>query len=161
MIRPVAFSDCEQIASIYNYYIENTTVTFEEESISAYDIERRIRKIPPNLPWLVFVDENEILGYAYATPWRTRSAYRFSVEISVYVKIDSHGNGIGTELYTDLMSRLNSIEIHTIIGGITLPNDASIKLHEKMGFKKIAEFEEVGFKFGQWLNVGYWQLTNA
>ena len=123
-------------------------------------MQRRIEKIIPHLPWLVFEDEDEILGYAYATPWKPRSAYRYSYEISVYVKNDSHGKGIGTTLYSDLINRLKNIGAHVIIGGITLPNDPSIKLHEKMGFKKVAEFEEVGFKFGQWLNVGYWQLNS-
>lgn len=158
MIRPIVISDCQHIADIYNYYILNSTVTFEEEEIDASEILQRVEQVIPKLPWLVFEEENEIKGYAYATPWRHRSAYRFSVEISVYVKHNCHGKGIGTALYEELISQLIRIGVHTIIGGITLPNDASIKLHEKMGFRKIAEFEEVGLKFEKWLNVGYWQL---
>jgi phosphinothricin acetyltransferase len=158
MIRSVSKNDARQIADIYNYYIENSTATFEESKIDASDMFNRIQKIIPELPWIVFEDEQQILGYAYATPWKERSAYRYSYEISVYVKNDTQGKGIGTKLYSDLISQLKKLGTHAIIGGITLPNDPSIKLHEKMGFKKVAEFQEVGFKFGQWLNVGYWQL---
>lgn len=159
MIRDVLLSDSNQIADIYNYYILNSTVTFEEEIIDSSEMSDRIRKIIPTLPWIIFEENEHILGYAYATPWRARSAYRFSVEISVYVRNNYHKKGIGSILYANLIAQLKSLGAHAIIGGITLPNEASIKLHEKMGFKKVAEFEEVGFKFGKWLSVGYWQKT--
>ncbi len=160
MIRLVQIGDSKEIADIYNYYIEHSTATFEEAVIDEKEIQHRIEKIMPKLPWLVYEVDGEISGYAYATPWKTRSAYRYSYEISVYVKEGSQGKGIGTKLYSNLIDRLKSIGAHAIIGGITLPNDPSIKLHENMGFKKVAEFEEVGYKFGKWLNVGYWQLIS-
>jgi phosphinothricin acetyltransferase len=99
-----------------------------------------------------------IKGYAYATKWKERSAYRYSVEISVYVDRERQGQGWGTKLYQALFTQLQKLDIHLAIGGITLPNDASIALHEKFGMIKVAHFQEIGFKFEQWLDVGYWQL---
>ncbi len=159
MIRDASLNDAFDIANIYNYYILNSTVTFEEIEIDESEMQHRIEQVIPNLPWIVFEENEEIIGYAYATPWRKRSAYRFSVEISVYVKNGYHNRGIGSKLYSNLIGRLKKLDLHVIIGGITLPNDPSVRLHEKMGFHKIAEFEEVGFKFNKWLNVGYWQLN--
>ncbi|WP_428234710.1 arsinothricin resistance N-acetyltransferase ArsN1 family B [Gracilimonas sp.] len=158
MIRPVQPKDIPYINNIYNYYIRATTVTFEEEEVSAEDITTRINKIESaELPWLVAEHEGLIVGYAYATKWKERSAYRHSVEISVYVDHNRQGNGWGTKLYQALFTELQKKDIHLAIGGITLPNDASIALHEKFGMEKVAHFKEIGFKFGQWLDVGYWQ----
>ncbi len=158
MIRPVHPKDIPFITHIYNYYIRETTVTFEEEEITPDDIQSRIKKIESaGLPWLVAEVENEIVGYAYATKWKERSAYRHSVEISVYVDHNHQGKGYGTKLYQALFTELHKLNIHLAIGGITLPNDASIALHEKFGMEKVAHFKEIGFKFGQWLDVGYWQ----
>jgi len=111
------------------------------------------------LPWLVAVEEGAVVGYAYATKWKERSAYRFSVEVSVYLSNQSHGRGLGAKLYETLFSTLKEGGIHAVMGGITLPNLASVALHEKMGMKKVAHFEKVGFKFDQWHDVGYWQLS--
>lgn len=93
------------------------------------------------------------------TPWRTRSAYRFSVEATVYVAPDYVGRGVGSSLFGELLSMLPARNIHSVIGGIALPNEASVRLNEKFGLRKVAEFHEVGFKFGRWINVGYWQRT--
>lgn len=158
MIRPVWPEDIPFITRIYNYYIRETTVTFEEKEITPYDIQSRIKKVETDgLPWLVAEVEKEIVGYAYATKWKERSAYRYSVEISVYVDHNHQGMSHGTKLYQALFTELQSKNIHVAIGGITLPNDASIALHEKFGMEKVAHFKEIGFKFGQWLDVGYWQ----
>ncbi len=159
MIRPVSPSDATGIAEIYNYYIQNSTVTFEEKKVNASDIQSRIEKVTfAELPWLVAEYNGQIVGYAYATKWKERSAYRFSVEISIYVAHQHHGNGWGSKLYDSLFEELRNLEIHLVIGGITLPNDASIALHEKFEMKKVAHFKEIGFKFNKWLDVGYWQL---
>lgn len=158
MIRSVTINDSKQLIDIYNYYIENSSATFEEESIDVIEMKKRIEEIIPTLPWLVYQKKGDIIGYAHASPWKSRCAYRYSFEISIYVKFNSQCKGIGTKLYTELIKRLKILGAHSIIGGITLPNDSSIKLHEKFGFKKVAEFEKIGFKFGKWLNVGYWQL---
>ncbi|MCP9292556.1 arsinothricin resistance N-acetyltransferase ArsN1 family B [Gracilimonas sediminicola] len=158
MIRPVQPKDIPDIKNIYNYYIRETSVTFEEAEITENDIQSRIQKVESaGLPWLVAEYQNEIAGYAYATKWKERSAYRHSVEISVYVDHNRHGNGWGTKLYQALFTELQKKDIHLAIAGITLPNDASIALHEKFGMEKVAHFKEIGFKFGQWLDVGYWQ----
>lgn len=158
MIRPVQPTDVPALTDIYNYYIRETTATFEEEEIVSDNMQSRIQKVESSgLPWLVAEELDEIVGYAYATKWKERSAYRHSVEISVYVDNHKHGNGWGTKLYQALFTELQKRNIHVAIGGITLPNDASIALHEKFGMVKVAHFKEIGFKFGQWLDVGYWQ----
>lgn len=158
MIRPVSLSDASYIANIYNYYIQNSTVTFEEKEVNGTDIQSRIEKvISAGLPWLLAEHRGQIVGYAYATPWKERSAYRFSVEISVYVAHQHHGEGWGSKLYDSLFDELRKREIHLVIGGITLPNEASIALHEKFEMQKVAHFKEIGFKFDKWLDVGYWQ----
>jgi phosphinothricin acetyltransferase len=111
------------------------------------------------LPWLVAEKDGSVIGFAYATPWKTRSAYRFSVEITVYLAPGHGRNGVGSALYQQLFEHLRARGAHSVIGGIALPNDASVALHEKFGLSKVAHFHEVGFKFGRWIDVGYWQLT--
>jgi phosphinothricin acetyltransferase len=103
--------------------------------------------------------QNEVAGYAYASQWRSRSAYRYTAESTVYLDPVHTGKGIGNALYKDLIERLKAMGIHVVMGVITLPNPPSIALHEKLGFKKAAHFVEVGYKFGRWLDVGYWQLN--
>jgi phosphinothricin acetyltransferase len=159
-IRPAEPCDAAAIAVIYNHYITETTVTFEEEPVAAEEIAQRIEEVQSaSLPWLVAEEGGEILGYAYATPWRTRSAYRFSVEVTVYTALGHAGRGIGSKLYGKLFPILKTRDIHSVMGGIALPNEASVALHEKFGMRKVAHFQEVGFKFARWIDVGYWQLT--
>jgi phosphinothricin acetyltransferase len=110
-----------------------------------------------SLPWLVAEEDGTVVGYAYATKWRTRPAYRQSVEVTVYVASDRRRRGIGSVLYDSLLDELRDHGIHAAIGGIALPNPASVALQEKFGFEKVAHFAEVGFKFGKWIDVGYWQ----
>ena len=110
------------------------------------------------LPWLVLEVDGALAGYAYATKWRVRPAYRYSVESSVYLDPAYAGRGLGRMLYATLLDRLRERDLHIVIGGIALPNDASAGLHEALGFRKVAHFSEVGKKFGRWLDVGYWEL---
>lgn len=160
MIRDALPKDIDSITSIYNYYVSNTTVTFEEEPVTSSEFQGRVHKSnTANLPWIVLEIKGSIVGYAYATKWKERSAYRFSVETSVYLKHNQQGNGYGTLLYIELITRLDLLGINSVIGGITLPNIASVALHEKLGMEKVAHFYKVGFKFGKWLDVGYWQLS--
>jgi phosphinothricin acetyltransferase len=159
MIRPVKPADASAIAGIYNYYINNTVITFEEIPVSINEMGERIRMVSKKYPWLVWEDDGEVKGYAYVNTWKDRSSYRFSAEISIYVKIGSQRKGIGGELFGRLLEEARKTTIHTLVSGITLPNDASTTLHEKFGFKRIAVFHEVGFKFSQWLDVGYWELA--
>jgi phosphinothricin acetyltransferase len=105
----------------------------------------------------VYEKEGEVVGYAYAGEWKSRCSYRYSVESSVYLKHGLSGEGIGSKLYTELFKLLETTDVHAIIGGIALPNEASVALHEKFGFEKIAHFKEVGYKFEQWVDVGYWE----
>ncbi len=159
MIRPVDLNDAAALCDIYNYYVDNTIVTFEEEKVSEEEMVKRIQKVTQQLSWFVYEKEGDIVGYSYATEWKTRSAYRYSTETTVYLKNGYEGNGVGTALYRHLIEDLIKKDIHSFVGGISLPNDASVALHEKMGFQKIAHFREVGQKFNKWIDVGYWQLV--
>jgi phosphinothricin acetyltransferase len=143
--------------AIYNYYIKNTTVTFEETPVAPADIAQRIATVSAEFPWLVLERDAHIVGYAYAARFHARSAYRFTVETTVYVANDAHRTRVGSELYGDLLERLRAQKLHRALGVIALPNEASVALHEKLGFHKVGELEEVGFKFGRWINVGYWE----
>ena len=158
MIRVAVADDASEIARIYNHYVLNTIVTFEEESVSADEIARRIEEVQSgSLPWLVAERESGIAGYAYATKWKVRRGYRFSVEVTAYVDQGCAGMGIGSRLYEKLLPMLQERHIHAAMGGIALPNEASVAFHEKFGFSKVAHFKEVGFKFNKWIDVGYWQ----
>ena len=158
MIRNATNADSLAIADIHNHYILNTVVTFEEDTITAAEMQRRITDIEARYLWLVYEENGIVVGYAYAGPWKARSAYRYAVESTVYLHTAHTGKGIGKLLYAKLIEGLKEINIHSVIGGIALPNDASIKLHERLGFKNIGQFIEVGLKFGKWVDVGYWEL---
>jgi len=155
--RPVQLVDAKQICEIYNHYISNTTVTFEEEPIEASLMAQRIGTITPQYPWLIGEIEGKIIGYAYATKWKERSAYRHTVESTIYLKHDLCGNGFGKILYGQLVQLLQNQGCHAILGCIATPNRPSEALHEHFGFEKVAHFCEVGRKFNQWLDIGYWQ----
>lgn len=159
-IRPVRIDDCQAIAEIYNHYVQTSVITFEEQAVSDEAMAQRIADVQSyNLPWVIYERNGVLLGYAYATRWKPRSAYRYSVEITVYTAPGASGSGIGSILYAELFARMKACGVHAAVGGIALPNAASIALHEKFGMKKIGEFHEIGFKQGQWLNVGYWQIV--
>lgn len=158
MIRAAAPPDAEAIARIYNHYVLNTIITFEEEAVSAADIAARIADVAQaGLPWLVAKQEGSVIAYAYASRWKSRCAYRHSAETTVYVNPGFTGRGHGRELYRMLLDELVARNQHAAIGGIALPNAASVTLHESLGFTRVAHFREVGFKFGRWIDVGYWQ----
>jgi len=156
MIREATFSDASAITAIYNYYILNTTITFELYPITRGETIKRMEKLKEVGPYLVYEEGGEIIGYAYVSRFRERQAYEHSVESSIYLKNGCGGKGLGTKLYSELLSQV-SLQCHVIIGGIALPNEASVRLHEKCGFRKVAHFSEVGWKFGRWIDVGFWQ----
>ncbi len=158
MIRPVRKEDARELCDIYNYYVQNTVITFEQEPVSPDAMADRIAEIAGRYPWIVYEEGGSISGYAYAGRWKEREAYRFSVESTVYVRHDAIGRGVGTKLYERLLEELRQQNIHAVIGGIALPNDQSRKLHEKFGFINVAHFSQVGFKFNRWIDVGYWEL---
>jgi len=160
LLRDATPDDADAIVAIYNHYIDNTTISFEETPVSAAAMRQRIGDVQDaGLPWLVAEVDGQVAGYAYATKWRVRPAYRFAVESSVYLAQDSAGKGLGAALYAQLIARLRAGGTHVVIGGIAMPNSASVALHEKMGYTKVAHFAEVGRKFDRWIDVGYWQLT--
>ena len=158
MIRNIIKEDAQQVCDIYNFYILNSVSTFEIEAITVDEIINRINRVISKYPWIVYEENDEILGYAYADEWKTRKAYKHSVESTVYLKDGESGKGIGSKLYNHLLTELRKLDIHAVIGGISLPNEASIALHEKFDFEKIGQFKEVGYKFNKWIDVGYWEL---
>lgn len=158
MIRPVRQGDALSITNIYNYYIKNSVITFEEIPLSVQEIEGRIRKIGAQYPWLVWEESGDVTGYAYVNTWKEKSAYRYAAELSIYVKNGFQGKGMGRELFSRLLKEVRKTNIHVLVSGITLPNEASVALHEKFGFEKIGCFNEIGFKSDKWLDVGYWEL---
>lgn len=159
MIRPATLDDCEAIAGIYDYYVRETVVTFEETSVSGSETANRMEKVQGfGLPYLVLEQDEQVRGYAYAGRWHERSAYRFSAETTIYLDPHQVGRGLGTALYATLLEQLRERRLHTAIGSIALPNPGSIALHEKLGFRQVAHHIEVGFKHDRWIDVGHWQL---
>ena len=158
MIRYAHTDDAVSICRIYNHYVLNTTVTFEEQAVSVEEMQCRIREVSETLPWLVYETGREVAGYAYASRWKSRSAYRFSVESTVYIDGHYTGKGIGRRLYEHLISDLRKLSLHNAIGVIALPNAPSVALHERMDYEKVAHLKEVGRKLNQWIDVGYWEL---
>jgi L-amino acid N-acyltransferase YncA len=158
MLRQCTVRDAAQICDIYNYYVRETVVTFEESPVLEEDMAQRIAEVTSRLPWLVWETDAGIVGYAYATPWKARAAYRHSAESSIYLAPNATGQGFGTLLYKGLIAELRKTELHCVIGGAALPNPASASLHEKLGFQKVAEFRQVGYKFDRWIDVAYWEL---
>ncbi|TWC71446.1 arsinothricin resistance N-acetyltransferase ArsN1 family B [Herbaspirillum sp. SJZ099] len=158
-IRHALASDAAAICDIYNYYVEHTTISFETESVGVETMQARMAEVQAQFPWLVYEEDGVVLGYAYASKWKPRAAYRHSVEASVYLHRDAAGRGAGKRLYARLFEMLKAQGVHLVIGGITQPNAASVALHERMGFVKCAHFSQVGRKFDRWLDVAYWQLN--
>jgi len=159
MIRNVQIKDTQHILDIYNYYVVNTVVTFDLEPVSLVSFQEKINTIIANYPFIVYEENNEILGYAYGSRFRPKPAYSHTVESTVYVKQGQHGKQIGTKLYKELLHLIQQENFHIVLGVLTLPNEASVKLHEKFGFKQVAHLKEVGFKFRKWQDIGFYQLT--
>ncbi|MCS6873243.1 MAG: GNAT family N-acetyltransferase [Pyrinomonadaceae bacterium] len=161
-IRPVNVqSDVQKITEIYNYYVENSPQTFETEPISTNEMARRIDEIiSENYPFLVAEDKEEILAYAYSKRFLLDRAFEYTASVAIYVKADKTHKGIGTALYLQLFDELAKTDFHTLIAAISLPNETAVRFHEKLGFKKVAHFYEVGYKLGRWIDVGYWQKMN-
>lgn len=160
IVRSASTADAPAIARIYNHYIQNSVITFEENPVSAQAMADRVAEIQGlSLPWLVAEFETAVVGYAYASKWKLRSAYRYSVETTIYLEYGRESRGIGTTLYSALLLMLRERGIHVAIGGAALPNEASAALHEKLGFERVATFRQVGFKHGRWVDVAYWQLV--
>jgi L-amino acid N-acyltransferase YncA len=159
MIRPATTNDAVQICDIYNHYAMHTVVTFDERPVTPEDMTQQIVEVLEGLPWLVWDENGKLQGFAYASKWKGRCAYRHSVETTVYLDPTATGKGIGSQLYQFLLAELRQRGMHTVLAGISLPNEASVALHGKFGFQKVAHFKEVGRKFEKWIDLGYWQLV--
>ena len=152
-IRAVTLDDASSVAEIYRPVVEQTTISFEETAPDAAEIARRIASITASYPWLAACAGGRVLGYAYAGQHRERAGYRYSVDVSVYVAQDARGRSVGTLLYARLFEILRERKFHRAFAGITLPNDASVALHRRFGFREVGIYHEVGYKFGRWLDV--------
>lgn len=159
LVRPATPEDAERICAIYNHYVLHAVATFEESPVSQEEMRARIEEVQQQFFWLVYEDDADgVIGYAYAGKWKTRAAYRYSVETSVYIDAARHGRGVGKALYADLLTRLRGTSVNSVVGGVAGHNPASFALHESFGFSKVAQFEQIGHKFGQWIGVTYFQL---
>jgi len=155
VVRPLVDGDLGALAAIYAHYVEHTSITFDLEAPTPQEWARRAAG-DRELPWLALEDEGEVVGFAWAGRFRTKLAYRPTVETSVYLRHDCGRRGLGTLLYTELLRRLTDAGFHSAVAGITLPNDPSIALHERLGFTRVGLFPEVGHKLGAWHDVGFW-----
>ncbi|TBR37438.1 N-acetyltransferase family protein [Marinomonas agarivorans] len=160
MIRTVTVSDAAALAAIYNYYVDHTVITFEEVRVTVDEFRHRIATaLSQGHQWLVLEENNTLIGYAYSGLWKSRSAYRYTHEVTIYLAPDQSGKGFGSQLLTALFQQLANTNIANLMAVIALPNPASVALHESLGMKKVAHFSKVGYKFSQWVDVGYWQLS--
>jgi L-amino acid N-acyltransferase YncA len=157
-IRLAQPADAAGILAIYAPYCESTCVSFEVVAPTIDEMRERIRNITAGYPWLVGEIDGQIAGYVYASRHRERAAYRWAVDVAVYIAAAQQRRGLGRTLYDTLFSILREQGFFKAIAGITLPNAASVGLHERMGFREAAVFRGVGYKCGRWLDVGWWQL---
>lgn len=158
MIRPFESKDIPELLEIYNYYVLHSTATLDIEALSLEAFTEKVNRIDQDFPFIVLEENGELLGYAYGSKFRPKPAYNTTVESTVYVKHNTHRKKIGSLLYEALLKQLKEANFHIVLGVLTLPNEASVRLHEKFGFKQVAFLEQVGYKFDTWLNVGFWQL---
>jgi len=156
-IREAQCSDAPQIANIYNYYIRETLYTFDTVEVINTYLERKILQIQKSYPYLVAIEGDKVIGFAYASQWKEKTGYKHTAETTIYLDPSYYEKGIGARLYNALLSSLPLFEIVNAIACITLPNEKSIRLHEKLGFKRVGMFNKVGFKKDQWIDVEYWQ----
>jgi L-amino acid N-acyltransferase YncA len=159
LIRDASACDAAAVAVIYRPIVERTTISFELDAPSEAEMRSRMVEITRHYPWLVAIDDRKrITGYAYASPHRKRAAYASSVDVSAYVDEAARRHGIGRALYTELFARLVQTGMfHQAFAGIALPNDASIAFHQRLGFEPVGIYREVGYKFGRWIDVSWWQ----
>lgn len=178
LIRPVEANDFESIAALTNHYILETAIHFGDRSVTAAELRNDWQQLGERYPYLVAIvkevtgealgaasgaaagaEKGALIGYAKAGPWRTRAAYRNTAEVGIYMQPLAQGRGLGRRLYAALVDACAAQGFHALIGGITMPNEASVRLHQSLGFRPIGVFPEVGRKFDRWHDVGFWQLT--
>ncbi len=161
-IRPVRIADAARLAEIYNYYIVNTTVTLELEPITADEMARRISEISSSHPYFVYEEDGKILGYTYAHPWKTRAGYQgHSLETTIYLDVEARHKGIGRLLVQHLEEECGKAGYHVLIANATDENKDSLAMHERLGFKQVAHYEEVGRKFDRWIGINSFEKKLA
>jgi len=159
-IRTATPDDAEAIAAIYAPIVLDTTISFEWVPPTAAEFRARIVKTLVKYPWLVALDaRDQVAGYVHASSHRDPPSYQWSVTTSVYLRADSRGQGVGKRLYTELFAQLVALGHYRAYAGIALPNEASVALHETVGFEPIGVYQAVGYKFGAWRDVGWWQKS--
>lgn len=156
-VRPATVADAASVHAIYAPVVEHTAISFEEMPPSIDEMAARIEATSTAYPYLVAEREGMVVGYAYAGQHRTRAAYRWSVDVTVYIAEEARRSGIGRALYAQLFPELAARGFHAAFAGIALPNPESVALHERMGFELLGVYREVGSKFGRWHDVGWWQ----
>ncbi|MEW6263316.1 MAG: N-acetyltransferase family protein [Thermodesulfobacteriota bacterium] len=158
-IRRATAGDAERIAKIYNWYIINTIITFETDMVGSQEMKKRIQEKIVRHDWLVCELNQEIIGYAYYGPFRTRAAYNHTVESTIYLAQESVGRGCGRALYAKLIESAKGRGLREVIGIIALPNPRSLAFHREMGFEEVGVLKKVGYKFGRYIDVGIWQMS--
>jgi phosphinothricin acetyltransferase len=159
MIRLATPADAPQIAAIYRPFCDDSHISFETSAPDAAEMASRIEKINQRFPWLVDEIDGAIAGYAYASPHRERAAYRWAVEVTVYIHEQFRGRGLGRALYTELFKRLRGQGFFKAYAGITQPNPASAAFHESMGFAPVGTYRKIGYKLGSWWDTSWWQIA--
>jgi thioredoxin type arsenate reductase len=158
-VRPVVLEDAETICGIYNFYVEHTAITFETIAVEVAEMKGRIEEVlAAGLPYLVAEKENRVVGYCYIHKWKNRCAYASTKELTVYLDKAYMQQGVGTLLFEHLLKAVDLKDTHVLVSGICLPNEGSVSLHEKFGFKKVSHMKQVGWKFDRWRDVGHWEL---
>lgn len=159
VMRRVAIQDAERICEIYNYYVLNSTVTFDTEPYTLKMMENKIQSLMNGgYDYWVYEVDGLILGFCHLNEWKPRRGYRFTAETSIYVDKDFIGRGIGVVMMKHMLENVNKEKIHTILSCISLPNDSSVRVHERFGFQLAGLYKQIGFKLGEWRDVGYWQM---
>jgi L-amino acid N-acyltransferase YncA len=162
LIRLAQADDAAEIAAVYRPFVEDSRISFEEEAPDADEMGRRMTGDRPGYyPWYVAEEDGRLLGYAASSAFRTRPAYRWTVETGIYLAQSAKGRGVGRALVSTLIEMLERQGYAAAIGAIALPNDASVALHEKLGFFHTGTYRQVGFKKGEWIDVGLWQKELA
>jgi phosphinothricin acetyltransferase len=159
LIRLASAQDAEQIQAIYAPNVRHTAISFEIEPPAVHEMQQRMNKTLEHWPWVVCEQRGQIQGYAYASSHRTRAAYQWSVDVSVYVHTAARRAGVGRAVYSSLFHLLMLQGFYNAYAGITLPNPASVGLHESLGFQPVGVYRMVGYKLGAWHDVGWWQLA--
>lgn len=158
IVRPVIATDFDAIAALTNTYITTTAIHFSYDPVTADELRTSWLRHAATYPFLVAERDGRFAGYAKAGPWRERAAYQWTPESGIYVEHSAQGQGVGTALYSCLADALRAKGFHSVIASVTLPNDASVRLHQRLGFVKVSHVKDAGWKFNRWHDVGFWQL---